>query len=292
MNFLASSLSKVLGMFFYLMPLRLRVFWARMMAWLWFDFFKIRRFTVLKNLSIAFPQMSKKEKYRIARESMFHLCYNFVEICLLPFISQSNTQNICEFHGLEHYQQAIQKKSGMLLLSQHVGNGDFASAMLSLNNIPITVISKKFTVKLANQIWFGIREKMGVKFIEPHGASTVYDILKCKKENRPVGFVLDQFMSVPYGIETKFFGKVTGTAYGLALFAIKTKSPVVPIHTYRDKNLKTHICFERPLPLLENQDRSEQVRILTQSYNDHIETIIKKYPEQWMWVHRRWKEFG
>jgi KDO2-lipid IV(A) lauroyltransferase len=292
MNFLASTLTKTFGLFFLLMPKSWRVAWAKGLGWVWFDFLRIRRFTILKNLTIAFPALSKAEKYRIARQSMFHLCYNFVEICLLPFLTKSSAAHISKIHGLDHFQKAIEQNAGMLLLSQHVGNGDFASAVLSLHGIPITIISKKFTLKLANQMWFGIREKMGIRFIEPHGASTVYDILRCKKENRPVGFVLDQFMSVPYGIETKFFGRSTGTAYGLALFAIKTKSPVVPIYTYRDEHLNTHICFERPLPLIENQDRTEQIKLLTQSYNDHIESIIKKYPEQWMWVHRRWKVFG
>jgi KDO2-lipid IV(A) lauroyltransferase len=215
-----------------------------------------------------------------------------VEICLLPFESNKTISDKTRFYGLEHFNEALLAKKGVLILSQHVGNGDVGVVRLVNQKIFFNLISKKFKNKLANDFWFGIREKMGVKFIEPHGNSTAFDILKCLKQNQPVAFVLDQFMSIPYGIETEFFGRKTGTAYGLALFAIRTGAPVVPVHVYRDSDFITHVVFEKPLPLIENPDKDTQIKLLTQSYNDKIEAIVRQYPDQWMWVHRRWKVFG
>ena len=108
-----------------------------------------------------------------------------------------------------------------------------------------------------------------------------------------MAFVLDQFMGKPYGVETTFFGVTTGTAYGLALFAAKTEKPVVPLYTYSGDDQKMHIVFKPAIDLSEFQnDNSEgKYQLMTQKFNTTIEDIIRSQPEQWMWVHKRWKDF-
>jgi KDO2-lipid IV(A) lauroyltransferase len=104
-------------------------------------------------------------------------------------------------------------------------------------------------------------------------------------------------MGRPYGIETTFFGRKTGTAYGLALFALKTKAPVLPLYTYRDEKFRTHLVFGEEIKLREPQntstaqDRDLQILQMTQEYNTVIERIVTEHPDQWMWVHRRWKRW-
>lgn len=265
----------------------------RALAWalgfLWWDIFRLRRFTIFRNLCIVFPNLTKKEKIRIARESLFWMGTSFLEFLMIPRLNERYLRNHVVFEGIHHYENARRSGKGVYFLSLHIGNGDLAVALMSVAGIPIHLISKKFKNRWINDFWFGVRERKGTRFIDPHGSKTPFEILKALGRNEVVTFVLDQFMGKPYGIETTFFGRKTGTAYGLALFAIKTKSPVLPVYTYRDEEGKTHVVFEEPIALNETKDRDLQIQQMTQNYNQALERIILKHPEQWMWVHRRWK---
>ncbi len=289
MSFWTKFVAYSLATFFIIFPASLLWWAAGVLGRLWFDVFCFRRFTVLKNLQIAFPKWSKAEKLAVARQSMQSLCYGLMEFCQLPYMNQSYLKKYVQFHGFQNYEDALAKGKGVLLMSLHLGNGDVAMNMMVLRGLKLNVISKLFKNKFSNDFWFGIRRQRGLKFIEPHGKSTPFDILKACKAKQAVVFVIDQFMGTPFGIETYFFGRKTGSAYGLALFARKTEAPVIPVYTYRDKDLITHIVFESEIPLEKNENRDLQNRQMTQKYNDKIEQIVRLHPEQWMWVHRRWK---
>lgn len=291
MRFWTSVVSLSLAISFWIFPQALRWSFAVFLGTLWFDVFRLRRFTILKNLTIAFPEKSFEERKRIARLSMYNLCYNFVEFCLMPFMNQKWLRKHVVFHGLENYERAKAKGKGVFLFSLHIGNGDVGCAAMSLHGLRIHLISKRFKNSFLNGLWFGVREKMGTRFLEPHGPSLAFDLLRACRQNETVIFVIDQFMGRPYGIETTFFGRKTGTAYGLALFALKTKAPVLPVYTYRDAQLRTHIVFEEEVQVEKIEDKDLQIRHMTQKYNDRVESIVRRYPEQWMWVHRRWKRW-
>jgi KDO2-lipid IV(A) lauroyltransferase len=289
MNF-SIRLFKWLSFLVYRSPMSFQKALGDFFGWLWFDGLKFRRFTVLKNIQRAFPELTKEQKYQLARQSMKNLCFNFVEIIKLPHFRAEDFQKGI-FHGLENYQQAQAQGKGVLLLSLHLGSGDLACSLIAQKGIPLHVISKKFKNKAFNDFWFGMREGHGTRFMDPHGAHLPFEILKATKKGEPVVFVLDQYMGKPFGIETEFFGIKTGTAYGLALFAIKTKAPVVPVYTYRDEQLRTHVAFGPEVPLIQEEDRDLQIQKMTQEYTKTIEDLVRKYPEHWMWVHRRWKRW-
>ncbi len=291
MVFLTNVVAYSLALIFIPMPQRMRWWSGALLGWLWFDVFRLRRFTVLKNLTIAFPEKSKEERLRIARQSLRYLGYGFVEFCLLPTMNQAWLKKSVVFEGLEHFEKAQAQGKGVLLLSLHLGNGDIGMAAMALKGLRINVISKKFKNKFANQLWFGIRERLGTVFMEPHGRNLAFDILRACRNNRAVIFVIDQFMGRPFGIPTTFFGRKTGSAYGLSLFAAKTKSPVVPVYTYRDADFKTHLVFGPEIPFDVIEDKDLQMTHMTQKYNDVVEQIVRQCPEQWMWVHRRWKRY-
>ncbi|MFN7729372.1 MAG: lysophospholipid acyltransferase family protein [Bdellovibrio sp.] len=262
---------------------------AWILGFLWWDLFRLRRFTIYRNLTIVFPDLSKAEKRRVARESLFWMGYNFLDFLKIPQLSAGSLKTQVVFNNIENYEKAHAQGKGVYFLSLHLGNGDVATAMMSLAGIPCHLISKKFKQKWLNDFWFGVREMKGTKFIDPHGRKTPFEILKAIGQNEVVVFVLDQFMGKPYGIESKFFGRVTGTAYGLALFALKTQSPVVPVYTVTDKDGRLQIYFERPIPQISGENRDLQIAEMTAEYNRALERIILRHPEQWMWVHRRWK---
>jgi Kdo2-lipid IVA lauroyltransferase/acyltransferase len=281
----------LIGFLFWLLPLRLRWWTGCLLAWFWFDVLRLRRYTVLKNLTIAFPQWSAEEKYQMARKSMRLLCYTFPEFFTLPMIDKKFVDKKVIFEGLEHYQEALKKNRGVLLLSLHLGSGDMGITVMALRGLKVNLISKKFSNKTLNEVWFDIRERKGAKFIDAHGKKNAFEILAALKRNESVVFVIDQYMGKPFGIETTFFGRKTGTAYGLALFAAKTEAPVLPVYTYRDENLTTHLVIGPEIPFVKSEDDDLQMLTMTQKYNDKVEELVRRHPENWMWVHRRWKRW-
>jgi KDO2-lipid IV(A) lauroyltransferase len=291
-RFLAKLLALVLSIFFSLWPARVRWFFARGISFIAFDVFGVRRFTILKNISLVFPQKTHAERLSLARVSLSHLSLNFIEFCLLPQVNQRWCDKNLIVHGWDHYEQARQRNKGVLFLGLHLGNGDVGIAVLSLLGIRINSISKKFKNLFANEFWFGVREKMGTRFLAPHGKNLAFDILKACRQKEAVIFVIDQFMGPPYGMATTFFGKATGTAYGLSLFSIKTGAPVVPVYVYRDEKFKTHLVFQPAVEAVADENKDLQLQKTTQKYNDILEKIILQHPEQWMWMHRRWKTFS
>jgi KDO2-lipid IV(A) lauroyltransferase len=291
MNFLSKFVGLSFAFLFYVMPIRWRWGIGKALGILWFDILRFRRFTVLKNLTIAFPELSKEERLSIARNSLYHLCYGFMEFTQMPFMNQNWLKSNAVFEGEENFKKAQEQGKGILILSLHVGNGDMGIASLSLKGYPIHVISKKFKNKFFNDLWFGMRERMGTGFLEPHGTQLPFEILKLCKKNQGVIFVIDQFMGRPFGIESTFFGRKTGTQKGLALFAMKTGAPVLPIYTYRDAELRTHVRIEEPVLWEASGDKDLQILQMTEKYNRKLEEIIKRHKEQWMWVHRRWKRY-
>lgn len=264
------------------------------LGFLWFDVFGFRKEIVLNNLNIAFPEWSDQKKLAVGRESVYQLGYNFGEFFLIPAINKKWVAKNVVFHGWENIEKARELKKGMFFLSLHLGNGDLASNTISLNGQEIHIITKRFKTKWFDNLWFSVRGAQGVKYIDAHGPNNAFEILKALKKNAALVFVLDQYMGKPYGIETSFFGKKTGTAYGLALFVQKTKAPVLPIYTYEGEDKKLHVVIEPAMDTAasvveDNKDLT--ILNLTQSFNDKLESIVRKHPEQWMWVHRRWKDF-
>ncbi|MCX7977718.1 MAG: lysophospholipid acyltransferase family protein [Bdellovibrionaceae bacterium] len=262
---------------------------------LWFDVLRIRRKVMLDNLDIAFPDLDPGKKKQIARTSLYRFGSNFSEFFTLPSLDQKWIESHLVVEGKENLEAARAQGKGVYLLGMHLGNGDLTASLISMLGYPIHIITKFFKNKAFNDMWFHIRGAQGVKFIEPHGEKTPFQILRAIREKEFVAFVLDQYMGPPYGIETSFFGRKTGTAMGLALFFLKTGSPVVPVYSYEGSDNKMHIVFLPALDLealVDTQDRGKTILSLTQKFCDTIEECVRRHPEEWLWVHRRWKEFG
>lgn len=260
-------------------------------GFLWFDVLRIRRKIAIDNVGIAFPNLPMSERVRIARASLHHMGRTIVEYTRFPFTKRADVEREAIFEGFENLDNALKDGRGALLMTCHLGNGDYAISAMSLVGYPINLISKEFKSRWLNELWFGMRRKHGTRFISAEKSS--FEILKALRRNEFVFFVLDQFMGPPVGVRTTFFGKETGTAAGCALIANRTEAPVLPCYTYRREDGRHVLVIEPPIPFerLDNSLRQKNITVMTQTYTDKIQTIVQRYPEQWMWIHRRWKEF-
>ena len=272
-------------------PWRVRVFnfigWF--IGWLWFDVLRIRRGIVLNNLRLAFPEWEERKRLEVGRRSMSALGKNIVDVFRLPFVDEKWVADNVEFQGMEHLQKALGRGKGVFGLGMHLASGDLSIASLNYFDLKVNLISKRFKTSWLNNYWFRVRQAHGTRLIEDRDSAT--DIMRALKRNELVIFVLDQFMGPPLGVETKFFGKKTGTAMGLALLAERTGAAVLPCYTYNRPDGTLVNVFGEEIPFQDLGTREESIQYMTQLYTDKIEEVVRKYPGQWMWVHRRWKEF-
>ena len=270
-------------------PRRWQLWLGDIIGIIWFDVLRIRRDLVIANIGRAFPQMTLSEKVKLGRRSLCHQGRTLIEFCHFPFFEKQDVDHHFDLVGVDHVHKALEQGKGVCLMTCHVGSGDFATAALSLKGLPIYLISKEFKLKWLNDYWFGLRGRMGTKFIKPRNSS--YEILKALKDNGVVIFVQDQFMGPPVGAKTTFFGIETGSALGLSVIARKTKSPILPIYTYRRDDGHQVVAIEEEIPWEEKGNKEATLVHMTQVFNDRIEEMVRLHPDQWMWLHRRWKRF-
>lgn len=269
-------------------PWKWQLAFGKAIGWLWFDVLRIRRRVALENLKRAMPQLSEKDRVRVARKSVENIGMTFVEF-LRMFRLKKSDKNLFIIEGEQNLRSALSKGKGALLLTQHLGNGDWATAGLALHGLPMHVVTKELKWRPFNDAWFRVRSEMGTQLIGDRNTS--YAILKALKKGHPVAFMLDQFMGPPIGVKTKFFGIETGTPMGLAILARRSGTAVVPVYTVRDDEGQTIVHFDEEIPFRESADPENTVQEMTQVYCDKVEEYVRKFPEQWMWVHRRWKVY-
>lgn len=283
MKLLMGWLGRGLSFLLYILPPGGRKFIGIVLAFLWFDLFRIRRKVILNNIATAFPDWTLSERVRVGRASLRNMGWNLADYSLMPFLTKDNLHRYFEFHNVEMAFEAMKKEKGLLGLTLHVGAGDLALAALALRGLPVVIASKEFKLRWLNDLWFGMRARTGVRFVPPRNSS--FALLKALKNNQAILIPLDQFTGPPIGVRTTFFGKETGTAAGMAVMASRSGAPVLSMYIYRKPNGMHSIHCEK---FMSTEGEPQSV---TQSFNDELERIVRKHPEQWMWLHKRWKKF-
>lgn len=255
-----------------------------------FHVIRFRREMVLENLELAFgAEKSKKEIEALARANYTHYAQTFLELIQSLVWTAEDFKNKTQLFW-EPAKKQLEKGQGGFLLTSHLGNWEFAIQSVSANGMPCDVIVKRQRTRFAQAFLEWYRQRFGGRIIFESG--TTRDILRSLKENRFPVFVLDQFMGPPIGLPVKFFGQLAGTAVGLALLTEKKDYPLFTSYNYRDSDGKVKVRVEK----VENEpqyseDRDTRLYQKTQFYNDILERQIRIHPEQWLWIHRRWKPY-
>lgn len=254
----------------------------------WYYIAPRRKAIAQKNLKIAFPQATAKEINRIVFWSSYNLALSLLEFSYFPHVRSRKLDQIVEIQGLDNIDKALGEKKGVLIMGTHMGNGDLAMFATSRKSYPMHLIYRPVKSNFLDKYLKGLRSLSGLNTLLPKGSSL--KIVRSLKKNEIVVFVSDQFTYKPIGIKTEFFGKSTGTNSSLASFAIKLKCPVIPAFSYR-RGKKLVVVYDQAIQTEEPLDTLEKnVTFMTDKYNGWIENIIKRHPEAWMWVHRRWKK--
>lgn len=261
---------------------------AKILACLWFDIVRFRRKLIINNLSIAFPDWTMDKKVSVGRQSIQHLCLSFFEYMIIYNYDPKTHPQYFDIKNKNIIDEQLKKGKGALLMTLHMGAIDLALVGFTGFGYKVSATLKRIKDVHIDKFVNDMRDKNGIKFIADR--KNPFDIFRALKNNECVVFVMDQHMGKPHGIQVDFFGKKAWTAAGLAAFAMKTQMPVIPLYNFRRDDGKIAMDVLEPIELEVNSDREQNIRVMTQKYNDALEKIIRLHPEQWLWVHRRWKD--
>jgi KDO2-lipid IV(A) lauroyltransferase len=248
--------------------------------------FKRRRLTI-RNLEMALgSEIPPRELREIARRSFKHLGTLIAEFFELSRLTPESVSDIATFEGENYLDEALRQGRGVLVLSSHMGNWDFMSAAFALRGYPLALITKSSRSEAINKMWMQNRADRGVKILK--GRGTMKESLRHLKNGGVVGFAMDQNARRTEGVFVPFFGREACTLTSLALLARRTGAPVVPVHTFRTDR-GHHIVIEEPVQHDQLPDQDLDIVERTRVYTQWVEKVIRYHPDQWTWLHDRWK---
>jgi Kdo2-lipid IVA lauroyltransferase/acyltransferase len=247
------------------------------------------RETVVKDgLRRAFPDLSEGEVRDLYSRVVSHFGQMFFEV---PHILRLNSGNLDEYVVFEHperLEQALLKGRGALVLTGHFGNWELMSAAISLKlQGRAAVVARPLDYEPAELLLRGIRTRFGTEIIPKNMG--LRRMLRALRENLAVGVLLDQNVDWYDGVFVPFLGGEACTNKGLALVALKTGSPVMPVFSVRRADGRLSIVFEEEIPVIRSRDRTRDVEENTARFTRVIESYVLRYPDHWFWFHRRWK---
>ena len=242
----------------------------------------------MRNLAMVFPEKSEAERTRILRGVFTSLGKQLAELCQFPKYTPENVDEVVVYDGLENYEQAYARGKGVLFLTAHFGAWELSAFAHSLHGHWLHIVMRPMDNEFLDRLLQHYRTMHGNKTVAKD--DFVRGLLAAMKAGETVGILMDTNMTPPQGIFVDFFGIPACTASGLARIALRTDAAVVPGFTIWDSALqKYRLRFDPALALIRTGDLEADIAANTQIFTKVIEDYVRRYPEQWLWVHRRWK---
>lgn len=270
------------------MPRRIAIAFMRTLARITFPLARRIRNKTIKHLTMAYgKEKSHAEIKTIAKDVFLHFFTASADFIRLPAMLRQGINKFVTVEGIEHLDKAIAStETGIMMLTAHFGNWEVLGAWLAQNGYPMRVVGMPLFDPRLDKILVDTRNQAGYTNIA-RGSGT-RGIIRSLRDGYPVGMLIDQDTNVQ-GKFVSFFGRPTYTPTGPLILARKFNVPVVPIFMHLCDNFFYHIECKEPVNLEYTEDEERDLLSNTQKCSDVYEEIIRKHPEQWAWMHKRWK---
>jgi Kdo2-lipid IVA lauroyltransferase/acyltransferase len=246
-----------------------------------------RRRMAMANLEQAFPEMASADRRRVCRGSFQHLGLMCVELCAAMTATPERILAGITLVGLEHLKDAMAKHGRALVLTAHLGNWELLALAHRLTGVPTTVVMRPLDATWLDAMAERLRRRSGIELVDKRNA--LRPVLGALNRGRMVALLLDQNASRREGIFVSFFGRPASTSKSLAVLAVRTRTPVVPIFIYRERLGEHRVEIHPPFNVEAMGDSEQAVAELTQRCAATIEAAVTVAPDQWLWVHNRWR---
>ena len=241
-----------------------------------------------KNLERCFPEKTKKEICGIVKNIFINEAKNFFELANFPRMDSAFLRSISSIENSHLIKEGIKKGKGILFVSAHTGNWEITAAAVADMGVPVNVVAKKIYIEKLNDMLVGYRTSKNVDVILRDAPDTGRKLLKALKKGEIIAMLIDQDTNVP-GVFVDFFGEPAWTPSGLAVLALKTGAEVLVGIDQRIDKYGHKTVVSGPFTVEPSGNFDTDVVNLTQKVSLVLEDHIRKYPEQWVWFHERWK---
>jgi len=254
---------------------------------LWYRLDKKHRNITIENLARAYgSEKSKAEIKNLSKKVFQNIMQMPFEIGWSFSLNDQNWHKHFQFQGLSNLTSVYARGKGVFLLTAHIGNWELLPLFGKLTGCKGHMIYRPLDFKPLDLFFIWLRTRYGEHVIPKR--NSVLKIVRVVKNGEMVVFVTDQSADWYDGVYVDFFGQLTCSNKGLAMMVERTGAPVVPIFIAR-VGTKYYVDVGREIPMAQTGDPIKDIDVNTQRYNDRIEDFIRRYPEQWFWLHRRWK---
>ncbi len=241
----------------------------------------------LENLNSAFGDEKSQEQINAVAEQTFkNIAYIPFEMGWSLRLNEKKIKSYFTIYGGARLMEYAGKGRGVFLLTAHMGNWELLPIAGKMMKCPISIIYRPLDFQPLNAFIENLRTRFGAKLIPK--ANSMRKILRAQRNGDAVATLMDQSADWYDGVITDFFNRRAFTSKGLALLVSKTKAPVIPLFIAREGR-GYRVEFGDPLSLVQSPDKTREIEENTQIFTDCIEAFIRRYPDQWFWVHRRWK---
>jgi KDO2-lipid IV(A) lauroyltransferase len=242
----------------------------------------------MRNLALAFPEMPHGQRRRILRGVFVSLGRQLSEVCLFPHYTRENVSQVVIYDGFENYERAHARGKGVLFLTAHLGAWELSAFTHSLHGHPLAIVMRSLDNPRVDALVQRYRTMHGNRTIDKD--DSVRGLLQSMRAGQTAGILMDTNMTPPQGVFVDFFGIPACTASGLARIALRTDAAVVPGFTLWDAKLRKYILrFDAAVELVRTGNDQADIVANTAKFTKIIEDYVRRYPDQWLWVHRRWK---
>jgi len=256
-------------------------------AWIVYLLHRKLRRVGMRNLELAFSEKTRRERKKILRGVFTSLGRQVAEVCLFPKYTRENVSKIVVYEGFENFERALARGKGVLFLTGHLGAWELSAFAHSLYGYPLRVVMRPLDNPYLDRLTREYRTMHGNKAVDKDFAR---GLIAAMRKRETVGVLMDTNMIATQGVFVDFFGIPACTASGVARVALKTDAAVVPGFTIWDPVLqKYRLRFDPAVELVRTRNTESDVVANTAKFTKVIEDYIRRYPDQWLWVHRRWK---
>jgi KDO2-lipid IV(A) lauroyltransferase len=256
-------------------------------AWIVYSVHRKLRRVGTRNLELALPQKSRRERKKILRGVFTSLGRQVAEVCRFPKYTRENLSQTVVYEGFENFERALARGKGVLFLTGHLGAWELSAFAHSLYGHPLNIVMRPLDNPYLDRLTRRYRTMHGNKAVDKDFAR---GLIAAMRSNKTVGVLMDTNMIESQGVFVDYFGIPACTASGMARVALKTDAAVVPGFTIWDSQLqKYRLRFDPAVKLIRTKDREADVVANTALFTKIIEDYVRRYPDQWLWVHRRWK---
>lgn len=272
---------------FQVLPYRVAVEGGALLGRLFYLADRRHRAVAQVNLNVALgKERSERERKRIAVAAFENLGRTVVEFAWVQGKPAAEMMGRTTFEGIEHYEAAIREQKGVVILTAHFGNWEWMGMSISLLGTRMNVVARPLDNPDLNRMVNAWRERFGNRVLNKRTSAA--ELLRLLRAGEVVGILLDQNTAPSEAVFVDYFGRPAATHKGLAVLALRTGAAVLPTFIVREGS-RHRVLIEKRLEIVRTGDLERDLTEATALFTRTIESVVRRYPDHWLWVHRRWK---